>query len=487
MAPCPARNHAPGLPPAHCSEAAQADIHTSGRPDYMLPVVSISIKPLQHLPAARDTFAKEIAASAPPNSGSITCVPSKPSVPVNRHSARGRVLHVPAGPNAIPLGMVNVINRSFKEKKMEIFSLMEQRGHEEVVFIKHPESGLRGIIAIHNTSLGPALGGTRMWNYETEAAALNDVLRLSRGMTYKAAAAGLNLGGGKAVIIGDPKTQKNEKLFRAFGRFIQGLGGRYITAEDVGTSVRDMEWVRMETDFVTGIDEALGGSGDPSPVTAMGTFYGMKASAKKMWGSDSLSGKKVAVQGLGHVGYYLVRHLCEEGAEVIVTDIDKNSVKRVVDEFKVKAVEPDEIYAVHADIFSPCALGAIVNDETLPMFKFKIIAGASNNQLAVEEKHGEILKSRGILYAPDYVINAGGLINVANELEGYQRERSLDQAKGIYNILLEVFEIAERENIPTYEASNRLAEKRIRDIEGTRRIHTLRTIIPRDRARRDAG
>lgn len=366
---------------------------------------------------------------------------------------------------------------------MQVFSSMGDRGHEEVVFVSHPESGLRGIIAIHNTVLGPALGGTRMWPYETEDAALNDVLRLSRGMTYKAAAAGLNLGGGKAVIIGDPKTDKNEKLFRAFGRFIQGLGGRYITAEDVGTSVRDMEWVRIETDFVTGIDEALGGSGDPSPVTAMGVFYGIKAAAKKFWGNESLAGKKVAVQGLGHVGYYLVRHVVEEGAEAIVTDIDKNSVKQVVDEFNAKAVEPDEIYEADADIFAPCALGAVVNDETLPKFRFSIIAGAANNQLADEEKHGAALREKGILYAPDYVINAGGLINVANELEGYHRERSLNQAKSIYDILLDIFDIAEKENIPTHKASNRLAEKRIQEIGATKRIHTQRTRIARDRAK----
>ncbi len=368
---------------------------------------------------------------------------------------------------------------------MDLFPIMNHHGHEEVIYLNHPESGLKGIIAIHDTTLGPALGGTRMWAYETEEAALNDVLRLSRGMTYKAAAAGLNLGGGKAVIIGDPKTGKNEKLFRAFGRFIQGLGGRYITAEDVGTSVRDMEWVRMETDYVTGIDEALGGSGDPSPVTALGTFYGIKAAAKKYWGRDTLSGKKVAVQGLGHVGYYLVSHLCKEGAEVTVTDIDQNAVRKVVDEFRVKAVEPSEIYSVDADIFSPCALGAIVNDETLPMFKFKVIAGAANNQLADEEKHGETLRKKGILYAPDYVINAGGLINVANELEGYDRERALAQAKGIYAILLEVFEIAEKERVPTYKASNRLAEKRIREIVETRRIHARRTVLARNRARRE--
>lgn len=364
---------------------------------------------------------------------------------------------------------------------MKIFASMEERNHEQVIFINHPESGLKGIIAIHSTILGPALGGTRMWPYENEEAALKDVLRLSRGMTYKAAAAGLNLGGGKAVIIGNPKTDKNEKLFRAFGRFIHGLSGRYITAEDVGTSVKDMEWVRMETDFVTGIDEALGGSGDPSPVTAAGTYHGIKAAARKMWGSDSLAGKTLAVQGLGHVGYHLVTHLHKEGAKLIVADIDETATRRVVDEFGARAVETDEIYGVDADIFSPCALGAVVNDDTVPKFKFKIIAGAANNQLAIEEKHGKALRDRGILYAPDYVINSGGLINVANELEGYHRERALRQAMGIYDILLEVFDIAEKENISTHTASNHLAEKRLQDMVEVRRIHTQRTIIHRDR------
>jgi leucine dehydrogenase len=300
-------------------------------------------------------------------------------------------------------------------------------------------------------------------------------------MSYKAAAAGLNLGGGQTVIIGNPKTDKNEKLFRAFGRFVQSLGGRYITAEDVGTSIRDMEWVRMETDYVTGIDVALGGSGDPSPVTAMGTFYGIRAAAKYVWGNDSIAGKKVAVQGLGRVGQFLVKHLCEEGAEVIATDMDEKTVRKVVDQYKIKAVGLSEIYSVDADIFAPCALGAIVNDDTIPQFKFKIIAGSANNQLADEEKHGEVVRQKGILYAPDYVINAGGLINVANEYEGYPREKALSQAKDIYDILLNIFEIAEKENIPTHKASNRLAEKRIKDMEETKRIYARRDRFPRRR------
>lgn len=355
---------------------------------------------------------------------------------------------------------------------MAIFEQLIEREHEEVVFCSDPTAGLKAIIAIHNTTLGPALGGTRMWNYDTEEEALHDVLRLSRGMTYKAAAAGLNLGGGKAVIIGDPKTMQTEELFRSFGQFVDGLGGRYITAEDVGTSVRVMEWVRMETDFVTGIDEVLGGSGDPSPMTALGVFHGIRACARHRWDSEDLSGKRVAIQGLGHVGYYLAQDLKEAGAELIVTDIDEAKVKKVVEDFEAKGVGHDDIYDVEADIFAPCALGGVVNDDTLRQFKFEIIAGAANNQLEEEEKHGQALRKRNILYAPDYVINAGGLINVANEIEGYHRERALKQVGQIYDALLSIFREADEQDIPTYQASNRLAEKRIKRMGHLKQIYT---------------
>ncbi|RKY86827.1 leucine dehydrogenase [candidate division KSB1 bacterium] len=347
---------------------------------------------------------------------------------------------------------------------MVVFDEIDMRGHEQVVFCRDYTSGLKAIIAIHNTVLGPALGGTRMWNFKSEEDALKDVLRLSRGMTYKAAAAGLNLGGGKAVIIGDPKKDKSELLFRAFGRFVESLGGRYITAEDVGTSVEDMEYVRMETDYVTGIPVEFGGSGDPSPVTALGTFHGMKACVEEVFGTDSLKDITVAVQGVGHVGYYLCELLHKEGAKITVTDIDADKVKKVVDEFGAKSVKPDEIYDVDAEIFSPSALGGIINKDTIPKFKFKIIAGAANNQLAIEKVDGPALVEKNILYAPDYVINAGGLINVYNELEGYNREKALNQAKSIYNILKKIFQISKEENIPTYEASNRLAERRIESL-----------------------
>jgi leucine dehydrogenase len=343
---------------------------------------------------------------------------------------------------------------------MEIFELIERREHEQVVFCYEPAAGYRGIIAIHNSTLGPALGGTRFWNYSSDQEALVDVLRLARGMTYKAAVAGLNLGGGKAVIIGDSKLKRREMLFRAHGRFVETLKGRYITAEDVGTSVEDMDYVHMETEYVTGL---AGRSGDPSPVTAYGTYRGIKAAAKHKLGSDDLEGVSVAVQGVGHVGYYLCEDLAAEGADLIVTDIDGERVRRVVDDFGARAVAPNDIYAVDAQVFAPCALGAVVNDDTLPQFKFEIIAGAANNQLG-EERHGKVLRDRGILYAPDYVINAGGLINVYGELNGWTAERSKRKAGEIYETLDQLFELAGEERLPTNEAADRLAERRIQQV-----------------------
>ncbi|MFZ5626869.1 MAG: Leu/Phe/Val dehydrogenase [Bacillota bacterium] len=343
---------------------------------------------------------------------------------------------------------------------MEVFEYMKKYDYEQVVLCYDKASGLKAIIAIHDTTLGPALGGTRMWTYASEDDAILDALRLSRGMTYKAAAAGLNLGGGKTVIIGDPRKDKSEALFRAFGRYVESLNGRYITAEDVGTSVQDMEYVRMETRWVTGV---ASGSGDPSPMTAFGVWKGMKAAAKEKFGTDSLSGMTVAVQGLGHVGYYLCKYLADEGAKLVVTDIFPERVEKVVQEFGARAVEPEAIYGVEAEIFAPCALGAVVNDETLPQFKFQIIAGAANNVLK-EERHGDELEAKGILYAPDFVINAGGLINVADELEGYNRERAIQKIAGIYDNILRVFAIAKRDNIPTYKAAEVMAEERIRTI-----------------------
>lgn len=354
---------------------------------------------------------------------------------------------------------------------MPIFEHLEKRDHEQVVVCSDKNSGLKAIIAIHNTTLGPALGGTRMWMYTSDEDALDDVLRLSRGMTYKAAIAGLNLGGGKAVIIGDPNKDKTESMFRAFGRFVEGLAGRYITAEDVGTDVRDMEYVRMETKYVTGIDKALGGSGDPSPVTAFGVYMGMKASMKRLTGKDSLNGKKVAIQGAGHVAAYVCEHLAKEGAKIFICDIYPEKVERLAHKTKAEIIDPEKIYEIDADVFCPCALGAIINDKTIPKFKFKVIAGGANNQLAEEAKHGQMLVERGIMYAPDYAINAGGLINVYNELEGYSQQRALKQAEGIYDTILKIYSIAKRDKIPTHEASNRLAEERINSIGRLKSIY----------------
>ncbi|MFZ4735821.1 MAG: Glu/Leu/Phe/Val dehydrogenase dimerization domain-containing protein [Bradymonadia bacterium] len=348
---------------------------------------------------------------------------------------------------------------------MGVFEELASKEHEQLVFCHDAVTGLKAIIAIHDTTLGPALGGTRMWAYANEADALRDVLRLSRGMTYKSAAAGLNLGGGKAVIIGDAKSMKSEMLFRAYGRFIQGLNGRYITAEDVGTTVRDMEWVRMETDSVVGISRALGGSGDPSPVTALGTYEGIKASLKWSTGNESLSGRTVAIQGVGAVGYHLVAHVVKGGAQVVVADIDADNLKRVTADFPgVEVVSPDRIYGVPCDVFAPCALGAVVNDETLVQLRCGIVCGSANNILADEHKHAQALAARGVLYAPDYVVNAGGLINVANELEGYNMDRAIKQAQGIYDITTQIFRIAGEENITTVQAANALAERRIESI-----------------------
>jgi leucine dehydrogenase len=353
---------------------------------------------------------------------------------------------------------------------MRIFERLARHEHEQIVFCSDVSSGLKAIIAIHDTTLGPSLGGCRMWPYTSDEEAFEDVCRLSRGMTYKAAAAGLNLGGGKAVIIGDPRKDKSEAIFRAFGRFIEGLSGRYITAEDVGTSVADMVQVRMETNYVTGIPRALGGSGDPSPFTALGVYRGMKACARKAFGSDDLSGRRVAIQGMGNTGYNLGDLLHKEGARLFVSDIDPERVKRAVSELGAEAVAPDRIYDADADIFSPAALGATINDDTIPRLKARIVAGSANNQLAEEGKHGAELKSRGILYAPDFVINAGGLINVANELVGYNREVALTQVNAIDDIITRIIGIAEAENIPTSVAANKLAEERIRGIAATRHI-----------------
>lgn len=354
---------------------------------------------------------------------------------------------------------------------MGVFERMEKEGHEQVIFCYDRATGLKSIIAIHDTTLGPALGGCRMWPYEDEKAALDDVLRLSRGMTYKSAASGQNHGGGKAVIWGNSKLDKSEELFRAFGRFIQTLGGRFITGTDVGTEKTDFVYAAMETDWVVALPEDYGGSGDSAVITAYGVWRGIKAAAGHVWGDNSLKGRTVAVQGLGKVGYHVVEHLADEGAILIVADVAEENVKRALASFPgVKAVSPSEIYDFPCDIFSPNALGGVLNDDTLPRLRCRVVAGAANNQLK-EPRHGDELWRRGILYAPDYVINAGGLIQVADELRGYDHDRAFRKAAGIYDMLTQIFEISRLEQIPSYVAADRLAERRIAKIGKLGRIY----------------
>jgi len=351
-----------------------------------------------------------------------------------------------------------------ENKNFQLFNDLSKLEHEQLIFCSRPDAGLKAIIAIHDTTLGPALGGTRMWNYSSESEALRDVLRLSRGMTYKAAISGLNLGGGKAVIIGDSRTEKSEALFRAFGRYIDGLGGRYITAEDVGMTEQDMEWIFSETKYVTGIPKALGGSGNPSPVTAYGVYMGMKAAANKAYGSDSLEGLRIGIQGAGSVASNLASYLQKEGAVLFISDIFEEKASRVAKTTGATVVEPNDIYTLDLHIFSPCALGGVVNDDTAGHLQCDIIAGGANNILDDEQRHGELLKEKGILYAPDYVINAGGIINISSELEGYNEEMALNKTSRIYDTTIKIFEYAELHNIPSYKASNILAEQRIESV-----------------------
>ncbi len=346
-------------------------------------------------------------------------------------------------------------------KNDPVFGQISFDGHEQIVFCNDEDTGLKAIIGIHNTVLGPALGGTRMWTYSSEWEALNDVLRLSRGMTYKSAITGLNLGGGKAVIIGDAKTQKNDDLMRKFGEFVDSLGGKYITAEDVGMETRDMDIIREVTPHVTGISESKGGSGNPSPVTAYGVYMGMKAASKFKFGTEKLEGKKVLVQGIGHVGETLVKHITDEGAQVIINDINEKRLEELSKKYNANVVLGNDIYGLDVDIYAPCALGATVNDNTIHKLNAKVIAGAANNQLADEIKHGRLLKEKGIAYAPDFLINAGGIINVYAELEGYNKEESLRKTENIYNTTLEIFQLSEKENITTHRAAFDIAQNRI--------------------------
>jgi leucine dehydrogenase len=342
-----------------------------------------------------------------------------------------------------------------------VIAQMSQFNHEQLLFCNDNATGLKAIIAVHNTVLGPALGGTRMWKYNNEIEALNDVLRLSRGMTYKNSISGLNLGGGKAVIIGDAHSMKSEALFRRFGKFVNSLAGKYITAEDVGINPTDMNWVAMETNHVVGLP---GKSGDPSPVTARGVYMGMKAAAKLQYGSDNLAGKKIAVQGVGHVGEYLVASLAKENADVYITDIHAASLQRVAKQYGAKVVGLDEFYDIDMDIYAPCALGATVNDDTLSRLKCSIIAGAANNQLKNEDIHGVELMKKGIIYAPDYAINAGGVINCYSEVKGLPSEWALSKADDIYDTIMNIVNRSKEEGIPTYKIANKMAEERIAHI-----------------------
>jgi leucine dehydrogenase len=350
-----------------------------------------------------------------------------------------------------------------------LFHSMAGHGVEQLVFWHEPSLGYKGIIAVHDTTLGPALGGTRFWDYPSERAAVVDVLRLARGMTYKAAITGLDLGGGKSVILVDrtrDRAPDREAVFRAHGRAIDSLGGRYITAEDLGTSVEDMEWIRKETIHVTGL---RGRSGDPSPLTAYGVYRGIKAAALYRYGSDDLAGKHVAVQGVGHVGYHLCRDLHEEGARLTVCDVELKRVESAVEEFGATPVDPEAIYSVDADILAPCALGAVLDDNALAVLRCDVVAGGANNQLAEPRRHGTAIHKKGILYAPDYAINAGGVVSVFGELRGWPAERARAKAGEIYDTLLRIFETAERDGIPTFEAADRMAERRLTEARHLRR------------------
>ncbi|WP_299767692.1 Glu/Leu/Phe/Val dehydrogenase [uncultured Dokdonia sp.] len=347
------------------------------------------------------------------------------------------------------------------KKADPVFGQLSFNDHEQIVFCNDKDTGLKAIIGIHNTVLGPALGGTRMWNYATEWDALNDVLRLSRGMSFKSAITGLNLGGGKAVIIGDAKTQKTPELMKRFGEFVHSLSGKYITAEDVGMETADMDLVREVTPYVTGISESKGGAGNPSPITAYGVFMGMKAASKYTFGSDNLEGRTVLVQGIGHVGEVLVEHVTNEGGNVIISDINEARLEEVSKKYGAEIYRGDDVYSVPMDIYAPCALGATVNDETVNKIQAKVIAGAANNQLADENIHGSLLQQKGIVYAPDFLINAGGIINVYAELENYGKQEIIRKTENIYDTTLEIMRTAETSNITTHQAALKVALERI--------------------------
>ena len=348
--------------------------------------------------------------------------------------------------------------------QVSIFDQIGQNDHQNVIFCHDKDTGLKAIIAIHDTTLGPAIGGTRMWAYKNEEEALEDVLRLSRGMTYKASISGINCGGGSAVIIGDSRSQKSEALMRRYGRFIKNLNGEFITGEDLGTSPRDMEFIHMETRHVVGIPEFLGGSGDTAPITAFGVYMGMKASAKELWGNDSLAGKAVVVQGVGHVGEALVKLLREESAKVYISDLNDERLLSVSKKYAAKAMPNNHIYDLDIDIYAPCAFGATLNSENINRLKCAIIAGSANNQLENEDVHGQQIFDKGILYAPDFLINAGGLINAYSEIAGYNKNKAEQLTEKIYEVTRMIYKKSRLESIPTHQAAFEMASKRIEDI-----------------------
>lgn len=360
---------------------------------------------------------------------------------------------------------------------MDVFHRIGGDDYEQVVFCQDRASGLRAVIAVHSTALGPALGGTRFHPYATEDEAVEDVLRLARGMTYKSAAAGLDLGGGKAVILGDPTTTKTEALLRAYARFVDALGGRYVTAEDVGTTQADMDLIRRETRHVTGTSQTLGGSGDPSHATAFGVFHAMRAVALELWGTASLEGRHVTVSGVGKVGYALVRHLVEERARVSVADVVPAAVERAVADFGAEAVPVEKAHAVECDIFSPCALGGALTPTTIGELGCAAVVGSANNQLADADGARQLGES-GVLYAPDYIVNAGGVINIAEELLGYNRERAYANVRRIFETTRAVIATAREEGITTAAAADRVAERRIRDVGRLRLIRRANEVTP---------
>ena len=347
---------------------------------------------------------------------------------------------------------------------------MAENDYEHVNYSYDKASELKTYTRVHNTTRGPALGGTRMWAYKTEAEALTDVIRLARAMTYKSAGAGLDFGGGKAVIIGDPYKDKSDALFRAYGRAVNAVGGRYITCEDLGTTPSDLEIVMKETKYLTGKPLSMGGSGDSAPATGLGVFRGMQACAAKAWGSDSLKGKRVAIQGIGKVGYHLAKNLAKEGAILMVSDVNQAATQRAKDEFGATILLPEEIYHADCDVFAPCALGGVLNDDTIPRLRCKIVCGGTNNQL-LEDRHADAVEKRGIVYGPDYIVNAGGVINLAQEVApgGYSEEAATARVMKIYDNMRQVLEIASSQHITTAVAADRMAEQRIERAKATKR------------------